>query len=168
MKLCRVIRRLVCQRFLVILVDSGLVHNYGDLFRLTLEQLVDLERMGRKSSENLLAGIEASKDRGLARLFHPDLLPQSGQLSPAQLNIPWDLDLASNTEEGDLLAVLANEDGREVLHLVDSRTLGELPQPALPEGTVGQASFHPATRELAFSLNSSAGPSQLYSLNPCS
>ncbi|WP_290429034.1 S9 family peptidase [Ideonella oryzae] len=93
---------------------------------------------------------------------------KSGQLRPAQLSIPWDLDLASSTEEGDLLAVLANEDGREVLHLVDSRTLSEVPQPALPEGTVGQASFHPASRELAFSLNSSAGPSQLYSLNPAS
>jgi DNA ligase (NAD+) len=51
------------------LVDSGLVRSYGDLYRLTLEQLVDLERMGRKSSENLLAGIAASKDRGLARLL---------------------------------------------------------------------------------------------------
>ncbi len=91
---------------------------------------------------------------------------KSGHLTPARLPIPWDLDLASSTEEGDLLAVLANEDGRTVLHLVDSRTLSELPQPTLPEGTVGQASFHPATRELAFSLNGSAGPSQLYSLNP--
>lgn len=91
-----------------------------------------------------------------------------GHLSPAHLAIPWDLDLASATEEGDLLAVLANEDGRGVLHLVDSRTLSELPQPTLPEGTVGQASFHPATRELAFAINSSAGPSQLYSLNPAS
>jgi len=52
------------------LVDSGLVRRYGDLYRLRLNQLIDLERMGRKSSENLLAGIEASKDRGLARLLN--------------------------------------------------------------------------------------------------
>lgn len=51
------------------LVERGLVDNYGDLYRLRLDQLIDLERMGRKSSENLLAGIEASKDRGLARLL---------------------------------------------------------------------------------------------------
>ena len=43
------------------LVTTGLVQSYGDLYRLTLEQLNDLERMGEKSSENLLAGIEASK-----------------------------------------------------------------------------------------------------------
>ena len=51
------------------LVDRSLVRCYGDLYRLTLEQTMGLERMGRKSSENLLAGMEASKDRGLARLL---------------------------------------------------------------------------------------------------
>ena len=52
------------------LVVDALVSDYGDLYRLKLEQLVELERMGQKSSENLLAGIEASKDRGLARLLN--------------------------------------------------------------------------------------------------
>jgi len=46
------------------------VRGCGDLYRLHLEQLMGLERMGRKSSENLLAGIEASKGRGLARLLN--------------------------------------------------------------------------------------------------
>lgn len=52
------------------LVTDGLIRSYGDLYRLTLEQLTGLERMGKKSSENLLAGIEASKKRGLARLLN--------------------------------------------------------------------------------------------------
>ena len=52
------------------LVQQGLVHSYSDLFRLTLEQLTGLERMGRKSSENLLEQIEASKRRGLARVLN--------------------------------------------------------------------------------------------------
>ncbi|HTU26937.1 MAG TPA: NAD-dependent DNA ligase LigA [Pirellulales bacterium] len=52
------------------LVTSGLVLGIGDLYRLTLEQLTGLERMGRKSSENLLAEIEGSKSRGLARLLN--------------------------------------------------------------------------------------------------
>jgi DNA ligase (NAD+) len=51
------------------LVDSGLVHSIPDLYKLTLEQLVDLERMGKKSAQNLLEGIEKSKQRGLARLL---------------------------------------------------------------------------------------------------
>ena len=53
------------------LVSDKLVQRYGDLYRLTVgASLLELERMGRKSSENLLAGIEASKDRGLARLLN--------------------------------------------------------------------------------------------------
>jgi len=51
------------------LVDAGLVGSIADLYRLTFEQLVDLERMGKKSAQNLLDGIAASKDRGLAHLL---------------------------------------------------------------------------------------------------
>jgi DNA ligase (NAD+) len=52
------------------LVDSELVRDYGDLYRLKLDQVANLERMGEKSAMNLLEGIEASKDRGLARLLN--------------------------------------------------------------------------------------------------
>jgi DNA ligase (NAD+) len=52
------------------LVTAGLVTDYGDLYRLHLDAVMRLERMGRKSSENLLEGIEASRDRGLARLLN--------------------------------------------------------------------------------------------------
>jgi DNA ligase (NAD+) len=51
------------------LVDKGLVKSVSDLYRLKLEPLVELERMGKKSAQNLLDGIEASKQRGLARLL---------------------------------------------------------------------------------------------------
>lgn len=51
------------------LVDRGLVRSYGDLYRLTAEQLVGLERMGKKSAANLLEQIAASKERGLARVL---------------------------------------------------------------------------------------------------
>jgi DNA ligase (NAD+) len=52
------------------LVHDKLVTGYGDLYRLTEERLMGLERMGKKSAENLLAGIEASKSRGLAPLLN--------------------------------------------------------------------------------------------------
>jgi len=54
------------------LVASKLVVNYGDLYRLENRQdrLLNLERMGRKSVDSLLEGIEASKNRGLARLLN--------------------------------------------------------------------------------------------------
>ncbi len=52
------------------LVAAELVKSYGDLYRLALDELIGLERMGKKSSENLVAGIEASKGQGLARLLN--------------------------------------------------------------------------------------------------
>jgi DNA ligase (NAD+) len=52
------------------LVEARLVTGYGDLYRLTEEQLTSLERMGKKSADNLLEQIEASKSRGLARLLN--------------------------------------------------------------------------------------------------
>jgi DNA ligase (NAD+) len=51
------------------LVDSGLVKSIPDLYRLTLNQLVELERMGEKSAQNLLEGLDASKSRDLSRLL---------------------------------------------------------------------------------------------------
>ncbi|HLW65009.1 MAG TPA: NAD-dependent DNA ligase LigA, partial [Gemmataceae bacterium] len=51
------------------LVESGLVQSVSDLYRLTEEKLLTLERMGKKSAQNLLKGIEESKQRGLSRLL---------------------------------------------------------------------------------------------------
>ncbi len=52
------------------LVDRKLVASFGDLYRLTAEELLKLERMGKKSADNLLVGLEASKNRGLARVLN--------------------------------------------------------------------------------------------------
>jgi DNA ligase (NAD+) len=52
------------------LVSANLVASYGDLYRLTADKLLSLDRVGRKSAENLLMGVAASKDRGLARLLN--------------------------------------------------------------------------------------------------
>lgn len=52
------------------LVERGLVTTIADPFRLTLEQLLSLERMGEKSAENLLAGIERSKNTTLRRFLY--------------------------------------------------------------------------------------------------
>ncbi len=52
------------------LVASGLVRGFSDLYYLTEADLLKLERMGKKSAQNLLSTIEASKSRGLARLLN--------------------------------------------------------------------------------------------------
>ena len=60
------------------LVDAGLVNSIPDLYRLTLDQVVALERMGKKSAQNLLDGLEASKQRGLGRLLAGLAIPHVG------------------------------------------------------------------------------------------
>ena len=44
-----------------LLYANGLVQNYADLYELTVEQILPLERMAQKSAENLVNGVERSK-----------------------------------------------------------------------------------------------------------
>ncbi len=60
------------------LVDEKLVSSIPELYRLTLEKLIALERMGEKSAHNLLDGIAASKERGLGRLLYGLAIPHVG------------------------------------------------------------------------------------------
>jgi len=51
------------------LVERGLVKNIADIYRLTKEELLQLERMGDKSAQNVLDEIEASKGQPLERVI---------------------------------------------------------------------------------------------------
>ena len=51
------------------LVNAGLVNTPADLYYLEAQSVAALERMGKKSAENLIAAIGASKQQGLARLL---------------------------------------------------------------------------------------------------
>ncbi|MEU9129426.1 NAD-dependent DNA ligase LigA [Kitasatospora sp. NPDC048540] len=51
------------------LVDAGLVTDLADLFTLTREQLLTLERMGDTSADNLIAALAAAKAQPLHRVF---------------------------------------------------------------------------------------------------
>jgi DNA ligase (NAD+) len=52
------------------LVNTGLVKDCADLYQLTADQMVDLERFADKSARNLIDAIAASRTRGLARLLN--------------------------------------------------------------------------------------------------
>ncbi|PKO42134.1 MAG: DNA ligase [Betaproteobacteria bacterium HGW-Betaproteobacteria-4] len=51
------------------LVDAGLVHTPADLYKLTVETLAGLDRMGEKSAQNLVAAIDHSRQTTLARFI---------------------------------------------------------------------------------------------------
>lgn len=53
-----------------LLVKENLIHDYSDLYTLTKEQVIGLERMAEKSSDNLINGIEASKQIPFERVLY--------------------------------------------------------------------------------------------------
>ena len=55
-------------RMLETFVDQGLVKSYSDLYKLTFEQLIELERQGEKSVANILESIDKSRATTLPRL----------------------------------------------------------------------------------------------------
>lgn len=57
------------EKIVIQLFEQGLVQDVADLYTLTKEQLIDLERMGEKSAQNLLDSIEGSKQNSVERLI---------------------------------------------------------------------------------------------------
>jgi DNA ligase (NAD+) len=57
------------ERVVAQLFQEGLIKDVADLYRLTREQLIQLERMGEKSTDNLLSAIEQSKENSLEKLL---------------------------------------------------------------------------------------------------
>jgi DNA ligase (NAD+) len=53
-----------------LLVNVGLIDNYSDLYELTKEQVVPLERMAEKSADNLIQGIQQSKNIPFERVLY--------------------------------------------------------------------------------------------------
>jgi DNA ligase (NAD+) len=52
------------------LVKNGLVHDVADLYRLKLDEIANLERMGEKSARNFLESVAASKSRDMWRVLY--------------------------------------------------------------------------------------------------
>ncbi|MFO1340322.1 MAG: NAD-dependent DNA ligase LigA [Burkholderiaceae bacterium] len=67
------------------LVDGGIVKTVPDLYRLGFANLAALDRMGDKSAQNLLAGIEASKSTTLARFLYSLGIRQVGETTAKDL-----------------------------------------------------------------------------------
>ena len=64
-----------------LLIREGRISDIADLYTLTVEDVEPLERMGRKSAENLISAIEASKSRGLERLLFALGVRQVGEVA---------------------------------------------------------------------------------------
>ncbi len=52
------------------LVSEKLISNYGDLYDLTIDQIIPLERMAKKSAQNLIDGIASSKNQPFEKVLY--------------------------------------------------------------------------------------------------
>ena len=64
-----------------LLLDRGLIESAADLYKLRVEDLRDLDRMGDKSAQNLVSAIERSKRAGLERLIFALGIRQVGEVA---------------------------------------------------------------------------------------
>ena len=60
----------VGEKLVLQLVDQNLVHSVADLYDLTIEQLLTLDRMGKKSAEKIVAAIQHSKSQPWSRVLY--------------------------------------------------------------------------------------------------
>lgn len=88
------------------LVDRGLVSRPGDVFRLDRDTLIGLDRMGPKSSQALVAALEAAKTVPLARLLYGLGIPEVGAHTAAILAYHYGtLERLAGAPPTDLMAV---------------------------------------------------------------
>ncbi len=88
------------------LVDRGLVRDLSDLFRLRVEDLVPLERMGEKSARNLVEAIDRARKRDLARFVYALGIRHVGEATARALAERFGtLEALMDAPEEELLAV---------------------------------------------------------------
>lgn len=118
-----------------LLVNEGLIKNYSDLYDLTIEQVIPLERMAEKSAENLINGIEASKQIPFERVLFALGIRYVGETVAKKLAQHYksidalmfasSLDLITVDEIGERIAesvveFFYSEDNREIINRLQS------------------------------------------------
>ena len=99
------------------LVEGGLVQSPADLYELTFEQVAALERMGAKSTENLLSAVERSKQAPLDRVIYALGIRQVGRETAKLLADTFgDIDalLAATVEQLDAIPEIGEITARHI------------------------------------------------------
>ena len=67
------------ERIVLALLEGNLIADSADLYKLSVSDVAQMERMGEKSAQNLISAIEDSKERGLERLLFAFGVRQVGE-----------------------------------------------------------------------------------------
>jgi DNA ligase (NAD+) len=100
-----------------LLYQNGLVKNYADLYDLKIEQILPLERMAQKSAENLINGIEKSKEVPFERVLYALGIRYVGETVAKKLAKHYkSIDAIANASLMDL--ILVDEIGEKIAQSV--------------------------------------------------
>ena len=99
-------------------------------------------------------------DSEFLRLVRFDLESREARVLSGE--IPWDVDAFELSDDGETLALVANEGGISRLHAFD-RDGREGPAPKLPDGVIGGLEFRPGSKEVGLTLSAARSPSDAYS-----
>ena len=110
-------------------------------------------------------GIYTVTDRGseFHRLTYIDLATR--QHTPLSNHIKWDIAGYALSPDGKTIAASSNENGFFVLHMFDTKSGQEKPQPLLPPGSVYDVQWHKNSRDLGFTFVSARSTPDAYSLD---
>jgi len=110
-------------------------------------------------------GIYLTTDQGseVRRLAYLELLGKRYRFLSDRL--PWDVDEFALSPDGRWIALVTNEDGVGVLHVLSAATGAERRLPKLPTGLVGNVTWRRSGAELGFSFGSARSPEDAYSLD---
>jgi DNA ligase (NAD+) len=143
------------------LVDEGLVRDVADLYDLTAETVTGLERMGKKSADNVVRSIAASKERTLDRLITGIGIEHVGQVASQQLaeavgSLPellaWTPDQARERVDAihgfgpkmveTVIRFLFDDEGRHLLEKLAERGVSRpMPRRQITQGPLSGATF---------------------------
>ncbi len=89
-----------------LLVNEGLINNYSDLYELTKDQVIPLERMAEKSADNLIKGISGSKKIPFERVLYALGIRYVGETVAKKLAKHYkSIDAIINTSQEELVNV---------------------------------------------------------------
>ena len=89
-----------------LLIASGLIHDVADIYSLSAGEIEGLDRMGKKSAENLIAAIERSKSAGLDKLIYALGIRQVGEKAARSLAEAFpDIELLFSASEEQISAI---------------------------------------------------------------
>lgn len=75
----------VGEKLVKALLDTGLIRDASDLYYITKDQILRLERMGEKSADNFISSVEGSKKTGLARVIYALGIRHIGEVASQEL-----------------------------------------------------------------------------------